>query len=38
MFNNKFKIFDIFIILFLTFAFVGCGYKSDPIYVEESKN
>ena len=38
MFNNKFKIFNIFIILLLTFAFVGCGYKNDPIYVKESKN
>ncbi len=38
MFNSKFKIFNIFVILLLAFVFVGCGYKSDPIYIKKSKN
>ena len=28
----------IFIGLLISFLFVGCGYKADPIYVESAEN
>lgn len=26
-----------YVILFISLIFTGCGYKADPVYVEDSK-
>ena len=36
--NNKNKILNIVIIVFITFGYIGCGYKTSPIYYENEKS